>query len=77
MPPYKLMYRFGIARWEWRDIAGTWQPILEGQDALEPGRALDVGCGTGRDAVFLTKHGWRVTAIDFWVAGGSSRRRSP
>lgn len=65
MPPYRLMYRFGIAPWEWRDIAGTWQPILEGQNALEPGRALDVGCGTGRDAVYLTKHGWRVTGLDF------------
>jgi SAM-dependent methyltransferase len=65
MPPYKLMYRFGIAPWEWRDIAGTWQPILEGQTALEPGRALDVGCGTGRDAVYLTKHGWQVTGVDF------------
>jgi SAM-dependent methyltransferase len=65
MPPYKLMYRFGIAPWEWRDIPGTWQPILEGQNALEPGRALDVGCGTGRDAVYLTKRGWRVTGIDF------------
>lgn len=65
MPPYKLMYRFGIAPWEWRDIAGTWQPILEGQNALKPGRALDVGCGTGRDAVYLTKHGWRVTGLDF------------
>lgn len=65
MPPYKLMYRFGIAPWEWRDVAETWQPIVTGQDALEPGRALDVGCGTGRDAVYLTKHGWRVTGVDF------------
>ena len=65
MPPYKLMYRFGIAPWEWRDVAGTWQPILEGQNALAAGRALDVGCGTGRDAVYLAKHGWRVTAVDF------------
>lgn len=65
MPPYKLMYRLGIAPWEWRDVPETWQPILGGQGALEPGRALDVGCGTGRDAIYLTKQGWRVTGVDF------------
>jgi SAM-dependent methyltransferase len=65
MPPYKLMYRFGIAPWEWRDIPQTWRPLLGGQNGLEPGRALDVGCGSGRDAVYLTKQGWRVTGVDF------------
>jgi len=65
MPPYKLMYRLGIAPWEWREVPETWQPILAGPDALEPGRALDIGCGTGRDAIYLSKHGWRVTGVDF------------
>src|ERR1700679_3493773 len=31
---------------------------------LEPGRALDVGCGEGADAVWLASRGWQVTAID-------------
>ncbi len=31
---------------------------------LEPGTALDVGCGEGADAVWLARRGWHVTAID-------------
>ncbi len=65
MPPYKLMYRLGIAPWEWRDVPQTWKPLLDGEGALKPGRALDVGCGTGRDAVYLSKRGWHVTGLDF------------
>ncbi|MEV0748187.1 methyltransferase domain-containing protein [Streptomyces sp. NBC_01220] len=31
---------------------------------LKPGRALDLGCGEGADAVWLARQGWRVTATD-------------
>ena len=31
---------------------------------LPPGRALDVGCGEGADAVWLARQGWEVTALD-------------
>jgi 2-polyprenyl-3-methyl-5-hydroxy-6-metoxy-1,4-benzoquinol methylase len=33
--------------------------------ALARGRALDLGCGQGRNAVWLAERGWRVTAVDY------------
>lgn len=44
-----------------------WSPneFLERTAAdLVPGRALDLGCGAGRDAVHLASMGWEVTAAD-------------
>jgi 2-polyprenyl-3-methyl-5-hydroxy-6-metoxy-1,4-benzoquinol methylase len=33
--------------------------------ALRPGRALDLGAGDGRNAIWLASQGWHVTAVDF------------
>jgi SAM-dependent methyltransferase len=36
---------------------------------LTPGRAVDLGCGEGGDAIWLAERGWQVTALDFSEAG--------
>jgi SAM-dependent methyltransferase len=62
----------GEAAWDERyrsRAGGIWsgQPnavlVAEAAD-LEPGRALDVGCGEGADALWLAGRGWQVTGVD-------------
>lgn len=36
---------------------------------LPPGRALDLAAGEGRNAIWLARQGWQVTAVDFAQAG--------
>jgi SAM-dependent methyltransferase len=59
--PWRLLYRFGITPWERSEVP---RPVVEVADRKPAGRALDIGCGTGRDAVYLANRGWAVTGID-------------
>jgi len=43
--------------------------LVEQRHRLPPGRAIDVACGDGRNALFLARHGWTVEAVDFAHAG--------
>jgi SAM-dependent methyltransferase len=55
-----------------RELVWTSEPnrfLVAEAAALPAGRALDVACGEGRNAVWLAERGWRVTGVDFSEVG--------
>ena len=67
--------RYATGRVPWDDPLPP-PEIRALRDELEPGLALDLGCGYGRAAIHLARAGWRVDGVDFVaaaVAGGRER----
>ena len=49
--------------------------LVDEVEGLRPGRALDMACGEGRNAVWLAERGWDVTGVDFSDVGLAKARR--
>ena len=67
---WKLAYRLGLTPWEGAAERGQDQltALLDKieSDRTQPlGRALDIGCGTGKHTHTLASRGWEATGVDF------------
>lgn len=60
----RFMERYEAERVPWDDPLPP-PEIVELAAELPTGRALDLGCGYGRTAIYLAGFGWQVDAIDF------------
>jgi 2-polyprenyl-3-methyl-5-hydroxy-6-metoxy-1,4-benzoquinol methylase len=60
---YEFLYKYSKAPWD----SGPRSELIEfikNQD-FNPSKVIDIGCGTGSNAIFLAQHGYEVTGVDF------------
>lgn len=74
----RLLERYETGQVPW-DQALPPPEVIELASHLPPGRALDLGAGYGRAAIYLAQRGWQVDAVDFVpqaVAGAAARAQA-
>ncbi len=59
---FELRYFFQRVPW---DTGQSPPELLTYLAEHQPGRAIDLGCGTGTNVITLAQHGWRAIGIDF------------
>jgi SAM-dependent methyltransferase len=59
-----LRYRRANTPWDTGITPPELRALIE-TEHLNAGNALELGCGTGTNAIYLVQHGWHVTGIDF------------
>jgi SAM-dependent methyltransferase len=69
---YDLLYRIGAARWKrgWDTGVGPELRALVEDGTFSPerlggSRAIDLGCGSGANVLYLAEHGFEATGVDF------------
>ncbi|MGD2156962.1 MAG: class I SAM-dependent methyltransferase [Anaerolineales bacterium] len=60
---YEVIYRYFRAPWD----IGAREELISLVDGgrIKPCRAIDLGCGTGANAIYLARKGFEVTGVDY------------
>ena len=64
---YEIMYRYFRAPWDMGAREELVSLVESGR--IQPGRAIDLGCGMGASAIYLAQNGFEVTGVDYAEAG--------
>ncbi|MCJ7716113.1 MAG: class I SAM-dependent methyltransferase [Anaerolineales bacterium] len=59
---FALQYLFKKPRW---DTGITPPEVFQFLEGNSPGKALDLGCGTGTNVLTIAGYGWQVTGVDY------------
>jgi len=61
----RLLFHYWYFRQPPWDTGVSPPELLEFIQEHEPGRAIDIGCGTGTNIITLVRAGWKVIGVDF------------
>ena len=62
---YRFLYRLGLRPWEFDRTPPELVFLADHPEPAGGRRALDLGCGTGRQAIDVARRGWEVVGVDF------------
>ncbi len=72
---FRAAYLLGFKPWDSGVPPPELVAVVEGPERLPPDRALDIGCGTGTNSVYMAQHGWEATGVDFVPRAIDAARR--